>query len=45
VATRLSEQDLLVTVVGTAAQIGDAVKAAVPELASSEIVKFDAEAS
>jgi zinc protease len=45
VVKRLSEQDLLVTVVGTAAQIGDAVKAVVPELASSEVVKYDAEAS
>jgi zinc protease len=45
VQKRLSEQDLLVSVVGTAAQIGDAVKAAIPELSSSEVVAFDAEAS
>jgi zinc protease len=45
VVKRLSEDDLRVTVVGTAAQIGDAVKAAVPNLASSEIVPFDAEPS
>jgi zinc protease len=43
VARRLSEDDLLVTVVGTAAQIGDTVKAAIPNLATSEVVKFDAE--
>lgn len=45
IVTRLSEQDLLVSVVGTASQIGDAVKAAIPELSSSEVVAFDAEAS
>jgi zinc protease len=45
VRARLSEQDLLVSVVGTASQIGDAVKAAIPDLASSEVVAFDAEAS
>jgi zinc protease len=45
VQKRLSEQDLLVSVVGTAAQIGDAVKAAIPDLSSSEVVAFDAEAS
>jgi zinc protease len=44
-AARLSESDLLVTVVGTAGQIGDAVKAAIPELAASEVVPFDAEPS
>jgi hypothetical protein len=35
----------MISVVGTAAQIGDAVKAAIPELGSSEVVPFDAEAS
>lgn len=45
VQKRISEQDLLVSVVGTAAQIGDAVKAAIPDLSSSEVVAFDAEAS
>jgi len=44
VVQRLSEDDLLVTVVGTAAQISDAVKAAVPNLASSEVVPYDTEA-
>jgi zinc protease len=43
IVQRLSEDDLLVTVVGTAAQISDTVKAAVPNLASSEIVPYDAE--
>jgi zinc protease len=44
-AARLPEQDMLLTVVGTAAQIGDAVRAAIPDLASSEVVPFDAEPS
>lgn len=44
-ANRLSEDDLLVTVVGTAAQIGDAVKGAIKGLGSSEVVPFDAEPS
>jgi hypothetical protein len=42
---RLSEDDLLITVVGTASQIGDAVRAAVPGLTSSEVVAFDTEPS
>jgi zinc protease len=45
VQRRLSEQDLLVTVVGTAAQLIEPVKAAIPELTSSEVVAFDAEPS
>jgi zinc protease len=45
VVTRLSEDDLLITVVGTAAQIGDSVRAAIPGLASSEVVPFDTEPS
>jgi zinc protease len=45
VVSRLSEQDLLVSVVGTASQILDAVKGAIPELADSEVVAYDAEAS
>lgn len=45
VIDRISEDDLRVTVVGTAAQIGDSVKAAIPGLASSEVVAFDAEPS
>jgi zinc protease len=43
VVQRLSEDDLLVTVVGTAAQISDAVMAAVPNLATSEVVPYDTE--
>jgi zinc protease len=45
VVQRLSEDDLLVTVVGTASQIQDAVKNAVPNLASSEVVPYDSEPS
>ena len=45
VVRRLSEDDLLITVVGTASQIGDAVRAAVPGLTSSEVVAFDTEPS
>ncbi len=45
VVERLSEDDLLVTVVGTAAQIGDGIRAAVPNLAASEVVPYDAEPS
>jgi zinc protease len=45
VQKRLSEEDLLVTVVGTAAQLIEPVKAAIPNLASSEVVPFDAEPS
>jgi zinc protease len=45
VVKRLSEENLLVTVVGTAANIIEPVKAAIPELASSEVVAFDAEPS
>ncbi len=45
IVERLSEDDLLVTVVGTAGQIGDAVKAAVPRLATSEVVPYDTEPS
>lgn len=45
VVSRLSEDNLLVTVVGTAAQIGDTVRAAIPSLASSEVVPYDTEPS
>ena len=45
VAARLSDEDLLVTVVGTAAQIGDAVRGVVTNLSSSEVVPFDSEPS
>jgi len=43
VVERLSEDDLLVTVVGTASQIGDAIKSAIPNLASTEVVPYDTE--
>jgi zinc protease len=45
VVERISEDDLRIAVVGTAAQIDDKVRAAIPQLASSEIVPFDAEPS
>ncbi|MES1185199.1 MAG: pitrilysin family protein [Myxococcales bacterium] len=45
VVERLSEDDLLVTVVGTASQIGDAIKSAIPNLASTEVVPYDTEPS
>lgn len=41
VQNRLSEEDLLVTVVGTESVIGDAVRGAIERLASSEVVPFD----
>jgi zinc protease len=41
--TRLPEQDLLVVVVGTAADIRSAVESAIPELAETEVVRFDLE--
>lgn len=42
---RLSEDDLRITVVGTASQIGDPIRTAVSGLAESEVVAFDAEPS
>ncbi len=45
VVERLSEDNLLITVVGTAAQIGDGVRAAIPNLVSSEVVPYDTEPS
>jgi zinc protease len=41
--TRLPEQDLLVVVVGTAADIRSAVETAIPELSETEVVRFDLE--
>ena len=38
---RLSDQDLLITVVGTESVIGEPVRSAVENLASSEVVPFD----
>lgn len=43
VKRRLKKDDLLVVVVGTASQIGDAVKAAIPGLTSTEVLPFDQE--
>jgi zinc protease len=45
VKLRLSEDDLRIVVVGTAADLHEKVRAAVPNLASSEIVPFDTETS
>jgi zinc protease len=41
VRNRLSEEDLLVTVVGTESLVGNAVRQAVVGLASTEVVPFD----
>jgi zinc protease len=41
VKNRLTPSDLLGVVVGTESQIGDAVRKAIPGLASTEIVPFD----
>jgi zinc protease len=41
VKNRLSESDILVTVVGTESVIGEAVRAAVDDWASTEVVPFD----
>ena len=41
--SRLPDENLLVTVVGTESAIGDAVRAAIPGLGASEIVPFDSE--
>ena len=43
VSERLSETNLLVSVVGTEAQIGEAVRKAVPDLTSTEVVAFDSD--
>ncbi len=40
---RLPEQDLLVVVVGTAADIQSAIESAIPDLAETEVVRFDLE--
>lgn len=41
IQTRISLDNLLVTVVGTAAEIGDVVAKAIPKLASNELIPFD----
>lgn len=43
VKARISAEDLLVVVVGTAADLGDKVRAAIPRLASHEVVSFETE--
>ena len=43
VSERISETNLLVSVVGTEGQIGEAVRKAVPDLTSTEVVAFDAD--
>jgi zinc protease len=45
VLKRISDDDLRIVVVGTAGQIDDKVQAAIPNLASHEVVPFDAEPS
>lgn len=41
VRARLSEDDLVVSVVGTHAELGDAIAQAIPRLSSVEVVPFD----
>jgi zinc protease len=43
VRERLSPKDLVIVVVGTASEILDGVKAAIPDLAETTVVPFDAE--
>lgn len=43
VKTRFSVEDLLAVVVGTESVVGDAVRAAIPRLASSDVVPYDEE--
>jgi zinc protease len=40
---RLSDENLLIALVGTESSVGDAVRAAIPRLASSETVPYDTE--
>jgi len=40
---RLSDENLLIALVGTDSNVGDGVRAAIPRLASSELVPYDAE--
>jgi zinc protease len=41
--SRLSDENLLVTLVGTESVVGQAVRDAIPRLASSNVVRYDAE--
>jgi len=43
VRNRIPEKDLVITVVGTEAEIGGTVRDAVPDLASVEVIPFDTE--
>jgi zinc protease len=43
VKQRLSVENLLLTVVGTESVIGEAIRAAIPRLVSSDVVSYDAE--
>jgi zinc protease len=43
VKQRLSVENLLLTVVGTESEIGEAVRGAIPRLSSTEVVRYDAE--
>jgi zinc protease len=43
VRNRISTENLLVTVVGTESQIGAAVREAIDDLASVEVVRYDAD--
>ena len=40
---RLSDENLVVTLVGTEAVVGKDVREAIPRLASSNVVRYDAE--
>lgn len=44
IARRLDPKDLLVVVVGTASDIADAVRSAIPNLETSEVVAYDSDA-
>ncbi len=43
IQTRISDQNLLVTVVGTEKEVGADIRAAIPDLVSSEVIPFDAD--
>ncbi|HEY3497456.1 MAG TPA: pitrilysin family protein [Polyangiaceae bacterium] len=40
---RLSDDDLLISIVGTESEVGAAVREAIPNLAKSEVVRYDAD--
>jgi predicted Zn-dependent peptidase len=43
VQMRISDENLLVSVVGTESMVGAAVKNAIPNLVESDVVRYDAE--